>query len=132
MRAGDDTSIFVFVKAKNDQTFTDLVYRSRIRDWLHGVRQIQPVKETVDTLAEAPLSQAERLRMIYSMITAQNVDGGANITPQHGEWENVDAIFPLHDHETNKRWLSEFAKKTFLTPDDLDEVRDVQGEKVSS
>lgn len=130
VRAGDDTSIFVFVKAGNDQRFSDLVYRARIRDWLHGVRQIQPVKETVHTLTETPLSQAERLRIIHALITAQQIDGGANITPKHGEWKNVDAIFPLHDHERNKRWLAEFAKKTFLTPEDLDHVRDAVGEKV--
>lgn len=132
VRAGDDTSIFVFVKAGNDHRFADLVYRSRIRDWLHGVRQIQPVKETVHTLTEMPLSQAERLRIIYALMTAQQIDGGANITPKHGEWKNVEAIFPLHDHERNKRWLAEFAKKTFLTPEDLDHIRDAVGEKVST
>lgn len=130
VRAGDDTSVFVFVRAKDDQSFADVVYRSRIRDWLHGVLQIQPTKETVQTLMDTPLTPAERLRMIYSMITAQQIDGGANITPKHGEWKYVDAIFPLHDHEKNKKWLADFAKKTFLTPDDLDQIRDAVGEKV--
>lgn len=121
----------MFVKAKDDQNFADVVYRSRIRDWLNGVRQIQPVKETVHTLTEIPLSQSERLRLIYAMMTDQKMDGGANITPQHGDWKYVDAIFPLHDHEKNKRWLSDFTKKTFLTPEDLDHIRDAVGEKVS-
>lgn len=130
VRAADDSSIFVFVKAKDDQDFADVVYRSRIRDWLNGVRQIQPVKETVQTLTELPLSPAERLRLIYAMITDQKMDGGANITPKFGEWKYVDAIFPLHDHEKNKKWLSDFSKKTFLTPEDLDHIRDAVGEKV--
>lgn len=122
--------MFVFVKARNDQTFADVVYRSRIRDWLHGVRQIQPIKETVETLAETPLTEGERLRMIHSMMTAQTFDGGANITPNHGEWEFVESVFPLHDHERNKKWLANFSKKTFLTPEDLDEIRNAVGEKV--
>ena len=132
VRANDDDSIFVFVRAKTDQTFADVVYRSRIRDWLHGVRQIQPVRETVDTLTGGPLSEAERLRVIHDLITAQRADGGAGITPKHGEWKFVEAIFPLHDHERNKKWLSQWAKKTFLTPQDLDDVRDAVGEKVST
>lgn len=130
VRTNDDTSLFVFVKAKDDQSFADVVYRSRIKDWLHGVRQIQPIKETVGTLAETPLTEAERLRMIYALITSQRLDGGANITPNHGEWNYVEAIFPLHDHVRNKKWLAEFSKKTFLTPDDLDQIRDSVGEKV--
>lgn len=130
VRAADAASLFVFVKAKDDQFFADVVYRSRIRDWLHGVRQIEPVKETVGTLMEKPLTEAERLRMIHSMMTAQTIDGGANITPKYGEWKYVDTIFPLHNHERNKRWLTDFAKKTFLTPENLDQIRDAVGEKV--
>lgn len=70
--------------------------------------------------------------MIHSLITCQSIDGGAGITPKHGEWKNVEALFPLHDHARNKTWLAEFAKKTFLTPDDLDHIRDCVGEKVCS
>lgn len=131
VRANDESSLFVFVKAKDDQTFADVVYRSRIRDWLHGVRQIQPVKETVDTLTASPLTEAERLRTIHDLITFQQADGGAGITPNHGEWKYVEAIFPLHDHERNKKWLTDWAKKTFLTPSDLDELRDAVGEKIA-
>lgn len=111
--------------------FANVVYRARIKDWLYGVRQIQPVRETAETLTKEPLSDAERHRMVLNMIVGLRSDGGAEITPKHGEWENVDAVFPLHDHEKNKRWLTEFSKKTFLTPDDLDQIRNTVGERVS-
>jgi hypothetical protein len=64
------------------------------------------------------------------MITATREEGGASITPKLGEWKNVDAIFPLHDHERNRQWLNSFSSKTFLTPEDLDQIRDIVGEKV--
>lgn len=64
------------------------------------------------------------------MITATREEGGASITPKLGEWKNVDAIFPLHDHERNRKWLNSFSSKTFLTPEDLDQIRDIVGEKV--
>jgi hypothetical protein len=41
--------------------------------------------------------------------------GGAAITPNHGEWKNVTAIFPLHDVDTNKKWIrawSQFAARS--------------------
>ena len=64
------------------------------------------------------------------MICCPKEEGGAAVTPKHGEWKNVEAVFPLHDPEKNKKWLTEFSTKTFLTPDDLDEVRNRVGEAV--
>lgn len=102
-----------------------------MKDWLYGVRQIQPVKDAPEQLTGSPLSDAERHRQIYAMITASREEGGAGITAKQGEWKNVEAVFPLHDHAKNKKWLSDFSRKTFLTPEDLDEIRDTVGEKVS-
>ena len=132
VRNGDDKSLLVFVKAADESVFKDVVYRSRMRDWLYGIRQIQPVKDAPDALTSQPLNDAERHRQIHSMIAAPREEGGAGITPKHGSWKNVQAIFPLQDHAKNKKWLSEFSRKTFLTPEDLDEVRDTVGEKVRS
>jgi hypothetical protein len=64
------------------------------------------------------------------MLAAPKEDGGANITPKHGEWKNVDSIFPLHDNKTNQAWMRDWSKKTFLTREDLDQIRDKFGEKV--
>ncbi|KAK5213239.1 hypothetical protein LTR20_009360 [Exophiala xenobiotica] len=130
VRRGDETSLLVFVKAADEQIFSDVVFRSRIKDWLYGIRQIQPTKDTAETLASEPLTQAERYRMIHHMICCPQEEGGAGITPKHGEWKSVEAIFPLHDHVKNKKWLAEFTRKTFLTPEDLDEIRNIMGEKI--
>jgi anoctamin-10 len=131
VRNGDGTSLLVFIKAADENILADVVHRSRLRDWLHGVRQIQPVKDAATTLTKEPLTDAERHRQIHHMITGLREDGGAAICPKSGDWKNVDAIFPLHDHVKNKKWLTEFSRKTFLTPEDLDDVKDTVGEKVS-
>ncbi|KAK4942302.1 hypothetical protein LTR10_017909 [Elasticomyces elasticus] len=130
VRRNDETSLFIFVKVADEKTFAEVVYRSRIKDWLHGIRQIQPTQDTAQTLTSEPLSEAERYRMIHHMICCPREEGGAGITPKHGEWKGVEAVFPLHDHAKNKKWLTEFSQKTFLTPEDLDEVRNTMGEKV--
>jgi anoctamin-10 len=101
-----------------------------MKDWLHGIRQIQPVKDAAEALTSEPLTNAERLRQVHHMINAPKSEGGAGITPDHGDWKNVDAIFPLHDHAMNKKWLSDFSRKTFLTPEDLDMIKDNVGEKI--
>lgn len=82
-------------------------------------------------LTKEPLVPAERFRLVYDMITSEPSEGGAGITPKHGEWENVESIFPLHDVRLNKEWMTEWARKTFLSPQDIDSVRDNLGEKVS-
>lgn len=64
------------------------------------------------------------------MITIPPDEGGAGITPKVGEWKNVTAIFPLHDIEANRRSMNEWSKKSFLTTEDLDNIRDNFGESV--
>lgn len=131
VRNGENHTILVFVKAADQQVMANAVYRSRVNDWLHGVRQAQPDKDTQNILTADPMTSAERLRLIYHMITDPKVDGGAEITPQQGEWKNVQSIFALHDPAGNKQWIKDWSGKTFLTPKDLDLLRDNMGEKVA-
>lgn len=65
------------------------------------------------------------------MITGPKAEGGAGITPKHGEWKDVESVFPLHDHAFNKEWIKKWATMTFLKVEDLDEIRDRFGEKIA-
>jgi hypothetical protein len=100
--------------------------KSRVRDWLYGIRNAEP--EPASSV-EAQ-TEAERLRVISHMITHPKEEGGAEITPNHGEWKNVTAIFALHDKETNKKWMRDWSQKTFLSDEDLDDIRNKFGESV--
>lgn len=42
----------------------------------------------------------------------------------------MEAIFPLHDHNFNKLWMTKWSTTTLLKAEDLDEIRDKLGEKV--
>lgn len=99
---------------------------NRVRDWLYGVRNTEP--EPADAV-EAQ-TESERLRVINHMIIVPQEEGGAGITPKHGEWKNVLAIFPLHDVEGNRRRMNEWNKKTFLSSEDLEHIRSNFGESV--
>lgn len=100
---------------------------SRVRDWLHGVRNTEP--EPADSIE--PQTEAERLRVVYHLITLPATEGGAGITPRYGPWENVVALFPVHDERTNKQWMRQWSYKTLLSTEDLDQIRDKFGENVS-
>jgi hypothetical protein len=77
------------------------------------------------------LYEAERLRIIYQLITNPTEEGGAGITPKEGEWENVESVFTLHDHEYNKDWIKKWSTSYFLQAEDLDDIRNRLGEKVA-
>lgn len=107
------------------------IYRSRVRDWMHGVRAAAPEKEVKDSLEREPLTEAERLRIIYQLMTNPVSEGGAGITPKKGAWENVESIFALHDHAYNKQWIKKWSTQYLLTSEDLDEIRNRLGEKIA-
>lgn len=104
---------------------------NRVRDWIHGVRTAAPEKVTRESLEAEPLYEAERLRIIYQLITNPPSEGGAGITPKEGEWENVESVFALHDHAYNKDWIKKWTSQYFLTTEDLDDIRNRLGEKAS-
>ena len=57
--------------------------------------------------------------------------GGAGVTPGFGKWENVTSVFPLHNPRTNQNLLLHLSKRFFLSPDDLDQIRNLWGTKVA-
>lgn len=86
---------------------------------------------TRHSLTSEPLTDAEKIRTIYELITNPHVEGGAGITPQRGEWKSVESIFPLHDHDFNKELMKKLTSSYVLSPEDLDQVRNKFGEKVN-
>jgi len=48
------------------------------------------------------LTDAERLRVVYLLITSPEREGGAGVTPGLNGWSYVDSIFPLHDSQFNR------------------------------
>jgi hypothetical protein len=115
----------------NTCTGAHLIWLYRVKDWINSVRSAPPKKETKQALSHDPLYEAERLRIIYQLITNPTSEGGAGITPKSGEWAGVESLFPLHDHAGNKELLKKLTSTVFLQTEDLDEIRDKFGEKVS-
>ncbi|KAF2115723.1 calcium-activated chloride channel-domain-containing protein [Lophiotrema nucula] len=131
VRNGENHSVLLFLRVASEEHLFGEVYRSRVRDWIHGVRVAAPPKETREALEAEPLYEAERLRIIYQLITNPVSEGGAGITPKEGEWEDVESIFALHDHAYNKDWIKKWSTSYFLTTEDLDDIRNRLGEKIA-
>lgn len=131
VRDGGNGSLLIFTRIRSEKKLLGEIYRSRVRDWLHGIRPAAPEKETQRSLENEPFTDGERLRLVYSLITLPNSEGGAGITPKQGEWNLVESIFALHDHDFNKKWLKDWSTKWIIGPEDLKVMRDRFGEKVA-
>ncbi|KAI9836108.1 MAG: hypothetical protein M1819_001724 [Sarea resinae] len=131
VRAGNDGYVLILVKIQSEKRLSVELYRSRVKDWLFGFRPAAPDKHTQESLADSPTTPAERLRIVYLLVTNPTNEGGAGITPKKGQWKMVESVFALHDHEFNKKWIKKWSTSYFLTLEDLDQIRDHFGEKVA-
>lgn len=131
VRNGDNCAVLIFVKTASERHLQAEVYRSRVQDWLYGVRTASPEKEMQQNLNGEPVTEAERLRITYLLITKPRNEGGAGITPKDGEWKGVESIFALHDHTFNKAWIKDITSKTFLDSKDLTDIKNRFGEKIA-
>ncbi|KAI1004463.1 hypothetical protein K3495_g3748 [Podosphaera aphanis] len=131
VRKGDESSLYIFIKMASENDLNFEVYRSRLQEWSYAVNPTLPPDEMQKNLEKKPITEAERLRLIYSLVTCPKSEGGAGITPNTGEWKIVKSIFPLHDPIFNKEWVKKLSSKYFLTTQDLDEVQAKFGEKIA-
>ena len=75
--------------------------------------------------------EAEDILSVYHLVNWRKELGGAGITPGFGKWENVTAIFPLHNDSANQRQLLHLSKKFFLSTEDYDGIRNIWGTKIA-
>lgn len=68
---------------------------------------------------------------MYHLVNWRKDMGGAGITPEYGQWENVPAIFPLHNPKANRDLLTHLSKRVFLSLEDLDQIRNLWGAKIA-
>ena len=75
--------------------------------------------------------EAEDILSVYHLVNWPKSLGGAGITPELGQWENVKSIFPLHNEYSNQVLLRHLSRRFILTNDDLDQIRNLFGSKVA-
>jgi len=56
-------------------------------------------------LERKSLSPADRLRIVHGYVTSTHADGGLGIHPGAPEWDLVDSVTVIHDHQFNETWI---------------------------
>lgn len=131
VRRASKDSLYVFVRIASGDLLQQQIYRSRLQDWLHGVRSAGTEKDVSKSLEDEPVTEAERLRLVYFMMIKPENEGGAGIVEKTGKWKYVDSIFPLHDRAFNKAWISSWGGKYILGESDIHVIRDKFGENIT-
>ncbi|RCI14066.1 hypothetical protein L249_8052 [Ophiocordyceps polyrhachis-furcata BCC 54312] len=126
-RGGDSDSLLIFVRAASARRLGQQVRRSRMQDWLHGVRTAGTEADAARALEEDPVTEAERLRIVHQLITQPVNEGGAGVATS----SFVQSVFPLRDQAFNRAWIQEWSQKQLLEQRDIDEIRNKFGESVA-
>ncbi|TPX51288.1 hypothetical protein SeLEV6574_g00390 [Synchytrium endobioticum] len=85
-----------------------------------------PIKSNLELMTR--LTSAERLRLINEILIQPEYEGGLGILEGTGV---VECIFPIHDHDTTKKWIQSWSNKWILDTSDLDLIRDYAGSEVA-
>ncbi|KAG5980474.1 hypothetical protein E4U55_003987 [Claviceps digitariae] len=128
---GETGSLLVFVKIASSDLLAQQVYRGRLQDWLQGIRTSGPNSDLAKALEDEPVTEAERLRLVYQLIIRPENDGGAGINQANPKWKYVHDVFPLHDQLFNKSWIQKWSKKWLLDEADLHDIRNKFGETIA-
>ncbi|CAG8463169.1 14408_t:CDS:2 [Ambispora leptoticha] len=129
LRRSKEDMIFIFVLCSAERLKQE-IYRSRVHDWLTGVR-IRDIEDGHDSESDILLTEGERLRLVYDVITRSIKENGAGINPGLGEFKLVNSLLPIHNKEYNQTWIKSWSMKWVIDRNDLMLLRDHFGEKIA-
>lgn len=125
-RPGDDNTLLVFVKA-DDKSLFKLLKEMVMKDYLYGIKyEIENDEQIVSSLTET-----ERLRAVYGLLTYPTNEGGIAITPGSGKWDFVNTITPIYNLEQNQKLFVKWLKKPLIDESDILQIKEFAGEKVA-
>ncbi|KAG6899042.1 hypothetical protein C0993_001442 [Termitomyces sp. T159_Od127] len=104
----------------------NLTKRERQSDFLSGL----PIKTLGSETENISLSPADRIRLIYDYVSSIPSDGGLGIVPGSSNWDLVESIMALHDHEFNDAWIRSWTPRHIASVQ-LGEIRKQFGDSVA-
>lgn len=109
-------------------TRASLTAFNRYSDFLHGLSTTN-LASVADTSASENLAPADRLRLIHGFVTSTRQDGGLGIISDLPEWNRVESVMALHDHDFNHQWIRSWTTSR-VNEAQLDKIRDQVGEAI--
>ncbi|CAO3668007.1 unnamed protein product [Rhizopus stolonifer] len=128
IRPGKEPTSLLLLISSPIQPIKRAYRQERVRDFLLGVR-VDDIEDVSDIQTFQELTESERLRLVYEIMTHPKEEGGAGISTETDEY--IEAILPLHNDEFNHNWLKSWTTKWLIQDDDLLSIRNHFGEKIA-
>jgi hypothetical protein len=95
----------------------------RHSDFIYGLPTCVLPTISTESASHPPLTPADHLRLVYTYITSMTSDGGLGIIPGSEEWDLVESVLGLHDHEFNEVWIRSWTTRQ-ITSVKLEKIRE--------
>jgi anoctamin-10 len=93
----------------------------RYSDFLYGLSTTN-LSSVADTSVASNLAASDRLRLIHDYVTSTVKDGGLGIITGMPEWNRVESVIVLQDHDFNDEWIKTWSTRR-VGLKDLDKIR---------
>ncbi|KAF8120707.1 calcium-activated chloride channel-domain-containing protein [Boletus edulis] len=128
-RRGENQDQLLVLVACPSDLLVRLVHCERYSDFLYGLPMSKLPSAEAD-LDSAPLSSADRVRLVHAYITSTPQDGGLGIITGCKEWDRVQSVMALHNHEFNEQWIRLWTRRRIASVE-LEKVRDQFGDSIA-
>ncbi|KAG6336075.1 hypothetical protein ID866_3022 [Astraeus odoratus] len=128
-RRGENQDQILILVTCPRNVLVKLVHRERYSDFLYGLPMSKlPSVET--DLDAAPLSPADRIRLVHTYVTSTPQDGGLGVIPECNDWDLVQSVMALHDHDFNEQWIRLWTRHRIASVQ-LEKIRDQFGDSIA-
>lgn len=127
-RRGESEGQLLVMVTCPQNVLANLIHCERHSDFLYGL-PMSKLPSTND-FESAPLSPADRIRLIHGFISSTPEDGGLGIIPGRKEWDLVESVMALHDHDFNDHWIHLWTHHRIASVE-LEKIRDQFGDSVA-
>ncbi|KAH7921987.1 DUF590-domain-containing protein [Leucogyrophana mollusca] len=128
-RRGESQDQLLIMVSCPQKVLANLVHCERHSDFLYGLPMSKLPSSAAD-LDSAPLCSADRIRLVHAFITSTHKDGGLGIIPECTDWDLVQSVMVLHDHDFNDQWIRLWTTHRIASVQ-LERIRDQFGDSVA-
>ncbi|KAH7916667.1 calcium-activated chloride channel-domain-containing protein [Hygrophoropsis aurantiaca] len=128
-RRGESQDQLLIMVSCPQKILANLVHCERHSDFLYGLPMSKLPSSATD-LDSAPLCSADRIRLVHTYITSTHQDGGLGIIPDCTDWDLVQSVMVLQDHDFNDQWIRLWTTHRIASVQ-LEKIRDQFGDSVA-
>ncbi|KAG0697096.1 calcium-activated chloride channel-domain-containing protein [Suillus ampliporus] len=127
-RRGESQGQLLVMVTCPQNVLANLIHCERNSDFLYGLPM--SMLPSTNESESVTLSPAERIRLVHGFISSTPEDRGLGIIPGRKEWDLVESVMVLHNHDFNDHWIRLWTRHRIANVE-LEQIRDQFGDSVA-